>query len=89
MASGPTIARWPAALDGRQVSDVPVITMDLMATILDAAGMRPAGNHPLDGAQAPDNVLFWRTSRAGALRSGRWKYLRADTAKCCTTCRRP
>ncbi len=87
----PTIARWPAALHGRQVSDVPVITQDWTATILDAAGVQPADSHPLDGhsllpylldgAQAPDNVLFWRTSRAGALRSGRWKYLRADDAE--------
>jgi arylsulfatase A-like enzyme len=87
----PTIARWPAAFDGRQVSDVPVVTQDWTATILDAAGVRPAGSHPLDGhsllpylldgAPAPDNDLFWRTSRAGALRRGRWKYLRANNVE--------
>jgi arylsulfatase A-like enzyme len=87
----PTIVRWPAALDGHQVSDVPVITMDWTATILDAAGVQPADSHPLDGhtllpylldgAPAPDNTLFWRTSRAGALRSGRWKYLRANNVE--------
>ncbi|MFI7636784.1 sulfatase-like hydrolase/transferase [Nonomuraea sp. NPDC049400] len=82
----PTIVRWPAALRSRQVSDVPVVTQDWTATILEAAGVAPAESHPLDGhsliaylldgAQAPEHDLFWRTKQAHALRRGRWKYLR-------------
>ncbi|MFC5748790.1 sulfatase [Actinomadura rugatobispora] len=86
----PNILRWPARIRPRQVSDVPVITQDWTATILEAAGVEPAASHPLDGrslapyllqgAKAPEHDLFWRTRSSRALRRGRWKYLRATTA---------
>ncbi|MEV4567524.1 sulfatase-like hydrolase/transferase [Nonomuraea sp. NPDC049419] len=84
----PTIVRWPAAIGGGQVSDVPVVTQDWTATLLDAAGVEPDARYPLDGhslipylldgAQPPQRDLFWRMRRAGALRRGRWKYLRVQ-----------
>src|SRR2546427_493758 len=37
----PCLVRWPAALPAEKVSDQPVITMDLTATILAAAGIEP------------------------------------------------
>ncbi|MFI6520645.1 sulfatase [Spirillospora sp. NPDC050679] len=80
----PNILRWPARIRPRQVSDVPVVTQDWTATILEIAGVRPA--QPLDGvslapyllkgARAPQHDLFWRTRQERALRRGRWKYLR-------------
>ncbi|WP_328594961.1 sulfatase family protein [Actinomadura macrotermitis] len=83
----PNILRWPARVRPRQVSDVPVITQDWTATILEVAGVAPAASHPLDGtslvpylfkgARAPGHDLFWRTRSSRALRRGRWKYLRA------------
>jgi arylsulfatase A-like enzyme len=86
----PTILRWPARIRPRQISRVPVITQDWTATILDAAEVKPAASHPLDGrslapyllqgAKAPEHDLFWRTRSSRALRRGRWKYLRAATA---------
>ncbi|MEU6037461.1 sulfatase-like hydrolase/transferase [Actinomadura sp. NPDC047616] len=82
----PNILRWPARIRPRQVSHVPVITHDWTATILEAAGIRPAASHPLDGhslvpyllkgARPPERDLFWRTRAEGAVRRGRWKYLR-------------
>lgn len=81
----PLIMRWPDALDGRQVSDVPMVTMDLTATLLDAAGADPDPNHPLDGVsllswlidgrEPADRDLLWRTRHQGALRRGRFKLL--------------
>ncbi|QFU91049.1 sulfatase-like hydrolase/transferase [Amycolatopsis sp. YIM 10] len=86
----PNIIRWPARIQPRQVSDVPVITQDWTATILDLAEARPAAEYPLDGhsltpylldgASAPQHDLFWRTKSARALRRGQWKFLRQGTA---------
>ena len=80
----PFIARWPAALDGGQVSDQHHITMDWTASFLDAAGTAPGPDTPLDGVSLvpwlvegephPDHTLFWRVSSQGALRKGTHKY---------------
>lgn len=82
----PFILRWPRALSAGQVSEAANITMDWTATILDAAGTGPSADHPLDGvsllpwlvdgADYPDHDLFWRISSQGALRRGRFKYVR-------------
>jgi arylsulfatase A-like enzyme len=82
----PLVARWPAAFDPGQRSDAPNITMDWTATFLDAAGAEPHPDYPLDGvsllgwlvdgAPYPDHDLFWRISSQGALRRGRFKYVR-------------
>jgi arylsulfatase A-like enzyme len=87
----PLIVRWPAALAGGQTTDVPVITMDLTATLLDAAGAQPSPEHPLDGgsllpwlidgATPPARDLLWRTRGQGALRRGRFKLLYDRAAK--------
>ncbi|GAA3098146.1 sulfatase-like hydrolase/transferase [Streptosporangium carneum] len=87
----PFIVRWPAALAAGQVTDVPTITMDWTATLLDAAGAAAAPTHPLDGvsllpwllegADAPERDLLWRTRGQGALRRGRHKFLYDRTAK--------
>ncbi|MFE7112804.1 sulfatase-like hydrolase/transferase [Streptomyces sp. NPDC057575] len=86
----PTILRWPARVDGHQVSDVPVFTPDWTATFLDAAGARPDPATPLDGVslipylsrgKAPERDLFWRTREERALRRGKWKYHRATKAE--------
>ena len=82
----PFILRWPAAVSAGQVSDHPNITADWTATMLEAAGTGPDPEWPLDGisllpwlvdgADYPAHDLFWRISSQGALRRGRFKYLR-------------
>ncbi|MFF9280922.1 sulfatase family protein [Streptomyces griseosporeus] len=82
----PTLLRWPARVDGHQVSHVPVYTPDWTATLLEAAGARPDPAHPLDGRslagyllrgeRAPERDLFWRVRGNRALRRGKWKYYR-------------
>lgn len=81
----PFIVRWPAALDGGQVSGTPNVTVDWTATLLEAAGIGPAATHPLDGtsllpwlldgAAPPERDLLWRTREQGAVRRGKYKLL--------------
>lgn len=81
----PLILRWPAGVAGDQVSDHPIDTLDLTATLIDAGGTAANERYPLDGvnllpwlvesAGFPEHDLFWRTSNQGALRRGRFKYL--------------
>ena len=82
----PAIVRWPGVTSAGTFSNQPVITMDWTATMLKATGSDPHPNYPLDGqdlskfftAKQPlvDRKFFWRTKRQGAMRSGKWKYLR-------------
>ena len=82
----PAIVRWPGVTATNAVSDQPVITMDWTATMIAAAGAEPSPAYPLDGldllatlsgkARPFDRKFFWRTFRQGAVRSGKWKYIR-------------
>lgn len=82
----PTILRWPARIDGHQVSDEPLFSPDWTATLLELGGARPDPAHPLDGEslvghllrgeQVPERDLFWRVRANRALRRGDWKYYR-------------
>ncbi len=86
----PWIAHWPAALRPGGTSAQPCMTMDWSATVLDAAGVAPHPDFPLDGvslmpvlrdpAHRFDRPLHWRMNHRGqrALRHGPWKYLRVD-----------
>jgi arylsulfatase A-like enzyme len=86
----PLIARWPAAIRPGGVTAQAAITMDWVATFLDAAGASPDADHPLDGmsllpvlrdpAAVRPRELYWRMKhrRQRAVRSGPWKYLSMD-----------
>ncbi|MCB5182789.1 sulfatase family protein [Streptomyces antimicrobicus] len=87
----PTLLRWPARIDGGQVSRVPVFSPDWTATLLELAGARPHPAYPLDGASlagyllrgeaAPARDLFWRVRGERALRRGDWKYYRGRSGR--------
>lgn len=82
----PAIIRWPGVTRAGAKSDQPVITMDWTATMIAAAGGKPDPKYPLDGMDVTDvlkserpifdRTFFWRTYKQGAMRSGRWKYVR-------------
>ncbi|GGQ95594.1 sulfatase family protein [Streptomyces flaveolus] len=82
----PTVLRWPAGVDARQVSHEPVYSPDWTATLLELGGARPDPAYPLDGhsfagyllrgEKAPERDLFWRVRGNRALRRGHWKYYR-------------
>ncbi len=82
----PAIVRWPGVTQAATVSSQPVITMDWTATMVAAADALPDPDYPLDGEDitavlaskrsAFDRAFFWRTRRQGAMRTGKWKYIR-------------
>ena len=83
----PYIVRWPKVVAPGQTSPQVAITMDWVATILEAAGVAPHPEFPLDGmsllanlrdpASVSERDLFWRMKfrEQKALRSGAWKWL--------------
>ncbi|MDX2150831.1 MAG: sulfatase-like hydrolase/transferase [Bryobacteraceae bacterium] len=81
----PFALQWPARIRANQTLTTPVISLDLLPTILAAAGGRPAGN--VDGMNLLPHLadsrkpltrgpLYWRYNASGALRHGRWKIVR-------------
>jgi len=86
----PYIVRWPAKVKAGGVTAQHAITMDWVATFLDAAGVSPDKNYPLDGRsllpvlQKPKKIferdLFWKMlfRNQKAMRSGDWKFLSVE-----------
>ncbi len=86
----PYIVRWPAKVKAGGVTTQQAITMDWVATFLDAAGVPASKDYPLDGksllpvlqkpAKTFDRELFWKMlfRNQKALRSGDWKYLSVE-----------
>jgi arylsulfatase A-like enzyme len=83
----PYIARWPKRVAAGGITAQLAITMDWVPTFLEAAGVAPHSDYPLDGLsllpilQSPSHSvardLYWRMSfrMQKAVRSGRWKWL--------------
>jgi arylsulfatase A-like enzyme len=77
----PYIARWPARVPQGKSTAQLAITMDWTATFLNAAGVAPHPDYPLDGIDLLTNEkprnLYWRMKfrEQKAVRSGTWKYL--------------
>jgi len=82
----PFVASWPARFQGGRTIDTPIISLDILATALDAAGLPAPTEKPLDGksilpvlsgeAKTLHEDLFWSeggSSGEWALRSGQWK----------------
>lgn len=81
----PFLIQWPGHIPAGTTYDPPVISLDISATALQAAGARPADDADgvnllpfLNGTspKRPHSTLYWRTGRKGALRHGDWKIVR-------------
>ena len=81
----PFIVKWKGHLAEGKTYSNPVIQLDILPTVLSAAGVRPASR--FDGVDlfpfitgkkkgAPHDALYWRTGAAMAIRRGDWKLLR-------------
>lgn len=87
----PAIARWPGVIPAKRVTHQMAISMDWTATILAAAGTKPAEGYPLDGINlfpllrgatpVEDRTFFWRIYDQDAVRQGKWKYLRSGNER--------
>lgn len=82
----PFMMQWSAQLKAGQVYKQPVISRDLLPTILTAAGVALPTDRELDGVNlmpyltgkskgSPHEWLFWRAGRNHAARYGDWKLL--------------
>jgi arylsulfatase A-like enzyme len=86
----PYIVRWPGRVPAGRTTTQLAMTMDWVATFLDAAGVAAHPGYPLDGLsllpvlERPDRPLerelYWRMKfrNQKALRAGPWKYLSLD-----------
>lgn len=86
----PYLVRWPARVGAGGVTAQLAITMDWVPTMLEAAGVRPHRDYPLDGLsllrvlerpqETFERELFWRTHHRDqrALRAGRWKFVSTE-----------
>ena len=86
----PYIVRWPARIEPCGLTAQMAITMDWVATFLEAADVLPHPDYPLDGMSllpmlrepnaVRDRELYWRMKfrEQRAMRSGRWKYLSVE-----------
>ena len=86
----PYLVRWPARVKAGGVTSQLAITMDWVATFLEAAGAKPRPDYPLDGASLLRTLekpgtsfprdLFWRMKfrNQRAMRAGNWKWLSLD-----------
>ena len=82
----PFIVSWPSKLEGGTKCDVPMWSIDLFATALDAAGLPLPKDKPLDGksilpvlkgeSKKLHDKLYWSSGGSKgkwAIRSGKWK----------------
>jgi arylsulfatase A-like enzyme len=86
----PFLLRWKAGLPAGKVYDHPIIQLDLLPTVLAAAGVKPEPTWKLDGVNllpyfrgettdAPHAALYWRFGGQMAIRAGDWKLVKAVT----------
>ncbi|QDU88444.1 Arylsulfatase [Pirellulimonas nuda] len=45
----PFIMNWPGRIPGGKVNDTPIVSMDVLPTVLAAAGVEPPADRPIDG----------------------------------------
>lgn len=82
----PFVARWPGTIPAGSVCREPAMTIDLLPTFAELAGVDRSGDRPIDGldirplltgrpsAKSPHEAFYFYWGRElQALRSGRWK----------------
>ena len=86
----PLIACWPALIPAGGTTRQPMMSMDWMPTLLDAAGVAPHPDFPLDGLSTlatlrdpqatRERLMYWRMKYRSqwAAIDGAWKYLKLD-----------
>lgn len=85
----PFFVKWPAKLPAGKVFDHPVIQLDVVPTVLSAAGVEWKASPKLDGADLlphltgtakdpPHEALYWRFGTQMAIRKGDWKFVKYD-----------
>jgi arylsulfatase A-like enzyme len=89
----PFVMRWPGRVGKPRVESRPVVSLDVFATALAAAGVKTPADRVVDGvdlvpylsgkqAGDPHPRLYWRTFGGveAAIREGQWKWVRSVNA---------
>lgn len=66
-----SVVRWPGHVTAGTSCDVPIASIDYLPTVLDACGLKPRNDRPLDGASL---LSFLTRSEAGPTRALFWHY---------------
>jgi arylsulfatase A-like enzyme len=85
----PFLVRWSGKIPAGKVYDQPVIQLDILPTVLAAAGVSASKGVPLEGVDllpfftgeksgVPHDALFWRFGPQMAVRQGDWKLVKYD-----------
>ena len=85
----PFVVRWKGSLPEGSVYEQPVIQLDVLPTVLAAAGLKTDTDWRLDGvnllphlkgekSEPPHDALYWRLGQQTAVRRGDWKLVRYD-----------
>ena len=83
----PLLIQWPKVFPSNQIKDYPVSTLDILPTIISAAGGELSPDRIYDGVnllpylkgeiqKIPHDTLFWRVNWAAAVRKDDWKLIR-------------
>jgi arylsulfatase A-like enzyme len=83
----PLIARWPGIIPPGTTSDALSMNIDLMPTVLAAAGLAPPADRCIDGLdllpvlrgetdEGHDTIYYYKGARLVGVRHDNWKYLR-------------
>jgi len=87
----PFFVQWPARLPAGRVYEQPVISLDILPSLVVAGGGMPAADWKLDGVNLwpylqgenqarPHETLYWRFGEQWAIRHGDWKLARPANA---------
>ena len=85
----PMLVRWPNGLDAGTVTDTPVAHIDILPTVVAAAGAKLPETRVIDGVNilapltnplqpAAERPLFWTSAYYQAVRKGNWKLQRSE-----------
>ena len=87
----PFVLSWKGSLPAGAVYEQPVIQLDILPTLLAAAGVKIDAQWQIDGVNLlpyvkgestgiPHEALYWRLGEQSAVRRGDWKLVRYDRA---------
>lgn len=88
----PYVAKWPGRIAPGSHYQTPVTNIDIMPTVVAAAGGSMPKDRTIDGvnllpflgvhpAKQPDRFLFWRDGPYRAMRDGSWKVIVSERPK--------
>ena len=85
----PYVAKWPGHISAGTQYKTPMTNIDIMPTVVAAAGAKMPGDRPIDGVNLlpfltakpqvqPERPLFWRDGPYRAMRAGPWKLISSE-----------